>query len=255
MTTEKSIDYRQVYIDQPPQTLQSRPVSTYLRLLILMSLLATLMVAGLFQNEITTALAGVISDESMMPIAHEFNCSFCHESSGADAMSAKDVTLTCISCHANHKADGHKAEADKVEDCANCHRIHAGTEDLLKAPKEVICQSCHNDQQVRIQNSEHVDISNSSGPCLSCHDAHQRSDHDFLKVSAIETCRSCHDDDTGRTGYSHPVGNPLIDNRTGGELTCTSTCHEPHGTGKPYLLRLDYDDGLCFKCHELYELS
>jgi len=71
--------------------------------------------------------------------------------------------------------------------------------------------------------------------------------------STITVCISCH-----KQGASHPVGVrarkpgiitpydlPTIE---GGILTCV-TCHDPHGSDRQYLARVDFKRNICIKCH------
>lgn len=227
---------------------------TYWRLFILLTVLFVEIIAGSYPNRIIAAVAGVNDTTEMQPIAHEYNCSFCHNIKIAQEPSASNVAIKCISCHSALQPITHKGKITYGEDCLSCHQLHAKTSGLLRAPKEFICQTCHRDYEIRLQSNAHADLQNkNSGSCLTCHSSHNNSINKFLRAAPIENCRSCHNIEN--SVYNHPVGSPLADERTGGELTCTSTCHDAHGTGQPHLLRLEDSDGLCSQCHQQLELS
>jgi predicted CXXCH cytochrome family protein len=53
-------------------------------------------------------------------------------------------------------------------------------------------------------------------------------------------------------GRSHPVGENLLNptSKRLQSLTCTSACHDPHGSDHPKILRLSARE-LCFSCHDM----
>ncbi len=89
------------------------------------------------------------------------------------------------------------------------------------------------------------------GKCDQCHPQDWRQyPHRAPHVAStedIEVCLPCHR--PAKLGTSHPVGPGITDPRTGGMLTCTSTCHDPHSSANPYLLRYPKGEALCLTCH------
>jgi len=76
--------------------------------------------------------------------------------------------------------------------------------------------------------------------CNSCHDG--------LAKPTIQTCEKCHT--KYKLGRSHPVGSGITDPNTNQTMTCTSTCHKPHGTGYKYQLPYKNNMELCLSCHK-----
>jgi predicted CXXCH cytochrome family protein len=77
----------------------------------------------------------------------------------------------------------------------------------------------------------------------------------LLITSQPEVCFPCHErvhfDDRSAGYRNHPVRPIYYDVNRDASLTCTSSCHEPHGTPNNYMLRY-YDfplDGNCLFCH------
>jgi predicted CXXCH cytochrome family protein len=51
--------------------------------------------------------------------------------------------------------------------------------------------------------------------------------------------------------FSHPVGDKVIDQRTGQMMTCV-TCHDPMGSEHRYHLVMSAKKELCVQCHRSY---
>jgi DmsE family decaheme c-type cytochrome len=80
--------------------------------------------------------------------------------------------------------------------------------------------------------------------CTSCHRIMERvSDrHQLAKPTEIETCGTCHLERRAQTMRSSHM--PLRE----GKMTCTS-CHNPHGTTTPALLKDISANDTCYRCH------
>ncbi len=115
-----------------------------------------------------------------------------------------------------------------------------------------LAQGCHAEMAPRTEQVAHEPFAR--GQCQTCHtisQAHRNGDVTGLQsheasLKDIEMCSSCHE--RAESGYNHPVGR-MIDPVTGGLLTCTSTCHDPHASAYPMLLRYPNNDRLCLNCH------
>lgn len=82
--------------------------------------------------------------------------------------------------------------------------------------------------------------------CLSCHQNHQPKAEPLLKNNPIDLCIVCHD--IVVSTRTHPMR--VRDPNTGGELTCTSSCHDVHGTDFKFLCKLEPGRQLCISCHQ-----
>jgi predicted CXXCH cytochrome family protein len=185
-------------------------------------------------------------------------CTDCHEPHGSDHMPllrAEEPRL-CYMCHPGIETDFLKASHHPVGtislQCTGCHDAHATNYSaLLYDDDNGICYDCHATQiQASYDRSMHVDT-----PCWGCHTPHGSDWGPLLKAAQPEVCFPCHeragyDDHAG--GYkNHPVRPVYYDVNAKTDLTCTTTCHGPHGTDHNHMLRY-YDsplDGNCLICH------
>jgi predicted CXXCH cytochrome family protein len=133
--------------------------------------------------------------------------------------------------------------------CAECH-THEGDQTVLRSDHR--CAACHQEVASRMSVSRFrhpgmVPGVVGTAACLDCHAFHGARDG-FLKADPIQLCADpkCHPRalDEG----SHPVG--IVDPRSQKTLTCTSECHDPHGTANKYFCKAEPGRALCIRCHE-----
>jgi predicted CXXCH cytochrome family protein len=115
------------------------------------------------------------------------------------------------------------------------------------------CLRCHSEMKELFEKSSHGSAKGSVGKglCLNCHTPHKDNFKSELKNDPILLCKDCHKQ--GDTKFNHPIGKLIKDENKKSELTCTSTCHNPHGSNIYAMLR-DVPDSLCIKCHQSGEL-
>ena len=109
------------------------------------------------------------------------------------------------------------------------------------------CLECHQELNAKLQGkSRHQPFV--TGICANCHSySHDGAGEHRTAVADIALCSSCHPQNL--MGSSHPVGPQLIDAVTRGPLTCSSSCHDPHGSPYKALSRVGEGDRLCMNCH------
>jgi DmsE family decaheme c-type cytochrome len=154
----------------------------------------------------------------------------------------------------------HPRDAREKMACENCHgpaaehadaggKKHVGglisftRGDPTPVPqRNAMCLQCH-ERASRLlwQGSAHEarDVA-----CTSCH-AVKRNEtprHQLARSSEIETCGQCHTRQRAQQMRlsRHPVAE--------GKMTCSS-CHDPHGTVTPALLRETSVNETCYRCH------
>lgn len=210
------------------------------------------------------------------PVKHrpyaEGRCTDCHSPHAARTerlLLADSQRALCYKCHDRGFIEGenHHPVPEGLS-CTSCHSPHAGMERaLLPQRSSDFCFGCHlfglASKGIAMSyylSSQHGKMD--GGSCLNCHNA-QKGGFKFVSpAEKISVCLSCHSDIAasmaipsggrggGRRTYSHPVGGRVIDPNKGGTLTCSSTCHNPHGTPYKHMLTAR-GDALCLKCHRV----
>ena len=129
---------------------------------------------------------------------------------------------------------------------------------MLKSDFARLCADCHTTESSSIAKSVHQTV-----PCGTCHQLHDSADVHLLKTAQPQLCFQCHSTSMfdGKTPIAnrswnspHPVSGAW-DPVANAPLTCTSTCHNPHGSPYFKTLRVAYNsdgmgsDYLCITCH------
>ncbi|MDH4140561.1 MAG: hypothetical protein OEV43_08330 [Coriobacteriia bacterium] len=187
------------------------------------------------------------------PFAYD-NCTGCHEPHGSDYEPLLTVYQPelCYGCHRAIRYDflkvSHHPVGSPFLNCADCHNPHAADYSaLLVARDNNLCYTCHSYPTRAIYDgSAHW---RERLLCIQCHTPHGSNFGPILRDSHPDLCLNCH---TRYEGYNkHPVRPVYYDVNAGKGLTCSSTCHDPHGTSKNYMLK-QYrfaEDGNCLICH------
>jgi predicted CXXCH cytochrome family protein len=197
---------------------------------------------------------------SLLPVQHspfEYdNCTGCHEPHGSDYLPLlrKDQPSLCYDCHPDINQDflrkSHHPVGTVKLACADCHDPHAAMYPaLLSAKDNAMCYQCHRVAiQASYDASDHKEVL-----CVRCHTPHGSDYAPLLQERNPEVCLKCHNpkyyDDA--KGNNHPTRPTAFDVNAQKPLTCTSTCHNPHGSDQNHLLR-NYSspyDGQCLQCH------
>lgn len=190
------------------------------------------------------------------------NCTGCHEPHGSDyrPLLIQNQPALCYTCHPTIKQDflkpSHHPAGTVQLNCGDCHNPHAAQySGLLDAQDNTFCYKCHS-QAIKssYQKSLHKGVL-----CIRCHTPHGSDYTPLLRRSNPNLCLECHPpawfDESSKTTYrnNHPVRPSHYDVAAKKRLTCTSTCHNPHGSGYNYMLRnwLYPLDGGCLQCHRV----
>jgi DmsE family decaheme c-type cytochrome len=168
----------------------------------------------------------------------------------------------CATCHDDktkqilstpHGKEGFAMRSDKG--CETCHgpgqaHIDGGGDkskirsfaSLKGDEASMVCLQCHeNGNRANWKSSVHQQRNLA---CTTCHSIHSaKSEVALLKTSDVtETCSNCHAElkaQIQRTSH-HPIREGL--------MTCAS-CHNPHGTLTPKLVKANSVNELCYTCH------
>ena len=190
-----------------------------------------------------------------MPVQHQpflnDNCTGCHEPHGADysPLLVQAQPGLCYQCHPaiqNQFAEPSHHPIGIELTCGSCHNPHAAQyAGLIDAQNNQFCYQCHGDKQVLYQTSAH-----SNTLCIGCHTPHGSAYSPILIAPNPDLCLRCHT--TFEGGNQHPVRQQFFDVHSRKGLTCTSSCHNPHGSRYSYMLKnFEFpQDGECLQCHK-----
>jgi predicted CXXCH cytochrome family protein len=160
-------------------------------------------------------------------------------SSGVHGISGSD----CLSCHQDQLAGSVGHYINHNDDCILCHEVLTANSTMTTLKSDNTCQVCHVDVASPSSGEFHT-----STACVDCHDAHSSNNSHLFRQPETELCQgSCHGDHD--IGVSHPVGETVADSRSGGAMSCVSTCHSMHEPAEPKMLQMAALD-LCYQCHD-----
>ncbi len=169
-------------------------------------------------------------------------------------MTPRRALDTCLECHTKDVSRGEirrsvHTTADVV--CSNCHSIHKSQTPkfLLAKTQTNLCYSCHNQVRAQFNMPFKHRVNEGSVNCTDCHNPHGTQSNSWRMgthprmVSAgadgEQACIRCHTDKRGPFAFEHAAV------RVDG---CES-CHSPHGSTNPRLLRRPTVMTLCLECH------
>lgn len=195
--------------------------------------------------------ASVMEVRHVHPAIEDGGCDACHieESEPHTFEAIQEAPELCETCH-DLEDGGVWEHADGEASCLDCHDPHGSRwEKILIAPVRDLCRSCHDAPGVDAKFAHRPAI---EGRCNACHHPHRVTQAPLLRDTMPELCVRCHRDKRPIEGES---GAHLIE--FGEECT---TCHQPHGSERPFFLLEEYslhlylgdvekDVALCLECH------
>jgi DmsE family decaheme c-type cytochrome len=186
------------------------------------------------------------------------------------ALAPKEVSETCLACHAGREEHNSYRQGEHWRNdvgCTDCHFAHApppapprgeshtlvgdktrqapdsSTLRMLKGSQPQLCLRCHAEQKAQFMMPFRHKVLEGLIKCSDCHNPHggfelkQTRLANFAASDAV--CVKCHTDKTGPFVYEHgPV-----------TVEGCSSCHIPHGTANPKLLKRPQMFQLCIECH------
>ncbi|BBG66084.1 cytochrome c family protein [Hydrogenimonas sp.] len=202
------------------------------------------------QKKIIKAKGALTEDIQVLENPQDSNCYSCHEAlTSRKNGHAPSVNFMCTVCHTgktgeNNLMDEGKSRYIQPDPIApECFKCHERVEDIMK----------HN-------RSDHGPTK--LGRCNKCHNPHSSPNPFFLRKPIWELCTTCHAEKASgkhiinafvfsRNRGGHPTRGRPDPSRPGRELVCSS-CHNPHGSKGPFLLRTTGSTPfkVCKRCHK-----
>lgn len=189
-------------------------------------------------------------------------CEACHGPGKAHAESGGDVskiirftTLSreessqrCLNCHEFGEEHANFLRSEHLKNnvgCIDCHSPHHPKVEraLLKMAQPMLCYGCHQEIRAQFSKPVHHRVNEGLIACTNCHNQHGGFLTSQLRSTAAQdqVCFGCHAEKAGPFVFEHaPV-------KTEG---CVS-CHTPHGSSNPRLLKRSQVNLLCLECHTL----
>ena len=149
----------------------------------------------------------------------------------------------CVSCHSSHSptTGTNKAGSNVFVSQANAEKPGFSAVKMLRASEPQLCMGCHTETKHQFNMPFKHKVLEGAMKCSDCHNAHGGFEQKQARLAtgADAACLKCHTDKQGPFTYEHaPV-------KTEG---CVS-CHTPHGSANPRLLRTSSAAQLCLECH------
>jgi predicted CXXCH cytochrome family protein len=181
---------------------------------------------------------------------------------------AKAMSETCLTCHSGKETHNNFRRGEHWRNnvgCTDCHTAHpSGHGDLnpgsmtliakaseqrpndaqqhmLKQSEPQLCLSCHSEAKSQFQKPNHHKVLEGVMKCSDCHNAHGGFEQKQTKlaVGADQACIKCHSNKQGPFVYEHAPS----------KLEGCTTCHIPHGSSNPRMLKRATVRQLCMECH------
>lgn len=156
----------------------------------------------------------------------------------------------CATCHQSaHQQEMRQRNEHLVAGvaCSACHAIHhPAHEPLLKVAENSLCTSCHRQIAGEFARPYGHPVNDRAMTCSDCHVMHG-ANVQRLGRTPNDVCTRCHPAMQGPFPHEHPATLGFGTDEGG----CVS-CHEPHGSGLPRMLKQPYEGTrapLCTQCH------
>ena len=158
----------------------------------------------------------------------------------------------CSACHQNtHQQNMTEKNVHTTNDvsCSACHSVHQSKQaSLLKKAEVSLCLGCHTSVQGQFAKPYRHPVNDGVVKCSECHQTLNETRRE-LSLNGTNVCVKCHAEFGGPFPHEHQA---TVDYSTE-EGGCIS-CHEPHGSYLPRMLKQPYEAPhfqLCTQCHSV----
>jgi len=169
-------------------------------------------------------------------------------------MQPVQVLNGCLACHekqigrAQIRRSSH-TQADVA--CNSCHSVHRpnSTKTLLAKKQTELCYGCHNSVRSQFAMPHKHRVNEGSMQCVDCHNPHGSPSPTWrvgLRPRMVETtrdgeepCLRCHTDKRGPFAFEHAAL----------RVDGCGSCHSPHGSMNPRMLKRPVVFTVCLECH------
>jgi predicted CXXCH cytochrome family protein len=178
---------------------------------------------------------------------------------------SKQISETCLGCHAGKEEHNNFRRGEHWRNnigCTDCHTAHGSKTEMakadsitflgrassqnppvamLKAHEQQLCIGCHTETKAQFTKPFHHKVLEGTMKCSDCHNPHGGFEQKQTKLAiGIDmACIKCHSDKQGPFVFEHA---PL-------KIEGCATCHMPHGTSNPKMLKRPQVRQLCLECH------
>jgi DmsE family decaheme c-type cytochrome len=169
-------------------------------------------------------------------------------------MPPQKILDTCLGCHADTLSRSNIRRSRHTEEdvvCTNCHSIHKpATPKLLLAMKQTdLCYSCHTAERAQFSMPFKHRVNEGFMQCTDCHNPHGAPSPTWRMGARPamteqaegneEGCLRCHTDKRGPFTFEHAAV----------RVDGCETCHVPHGSTNPRMLKRPVIFTVCLECH------
>ncbi len=167
-----------------------------------------------------------------------------------DELSSAAASAVCLKCHEGTQGRNEERFNFRRSEhyrhgvsCIDCHSSHSPkrTEFLLRASEPEGCYRCHGEQKTSFARPFHHKVPEGGMKCSDCHNQHGSFVNKQLRTwaSGDVNCVKCHTDKAGPFVYEHA---PI-------KVEGCNSCHTPHGSTNPKLLKRNEVRFICLECH------
>jgi DmsE family decaheme c-type cytochrome len=166
--------------------------------------------------------------------------------------SAQKINERCLECHSSgkdHANFSRSAHSENNLSCLSCHSPHHAKTNqfLLVKAQPQLCFTCHLNVKPQFSMPFHHRVNEGLVQCSDCHNPHGGFLSKQLRSAAAQdaVCFTCHVDKQGPFVFEHqPV-----------KIEGCVSCHVPHGSPNPHMMKQSNLNLLCLQCHTASSFS